>query len=299
LKPLFHPPAQEIITPLLSHSQRGINSPSRSKNRGNSTNYVSRILTMSRGLVLAERWNSEGIKPAAGSRLSVADALNDYEKVSQLIHNFVVLGLDNIQTTLSYIEKSLQIPLIGLYSMIRASIEASSNGLWLLQSGTTNKLAWRGFQRTYMMHEDFGSLERALGVNSEIQAQRQKDLRKRLLQLQHGIPTYRTNNIAGIPKMTQIIQEADKSVRERFFFTGIQAWKACSGMAHGNFQVARVMWEHVQQGEGQDGDTLEVQFRSRLNVTASFASVAIENLEALLPLYDEKCKPIWSPRRQS
>ncbi|MBP2411529.1 hypothetical protein JOF48_000328 [Arthrobacter stackebrandtii] len=50
MKPLFHPPTQEIITPLLSHNRREINSLSRSKNRGNSTNYKNRALTMSGGL---------------------------------------------------------------------------------------------------------------------------------------------------------------------------------------------------------------------------------------------------------
>ena len=64
-----------------------------------------------------ERWESPP-RPEAGSALMAVDRLNPYETLSQLIHHSIVVSLDNVRTTLTYIEKTNEIPMTALYSMI-------------------------------------------------------------------------------------------------------------------------------------------------------------------------------------
>ncbi|WP_426997481.1 hypothetical protein [Pseudarthrobacter sp. N5] len=170
------------------------------------------------------------------------DALNPYEPLSQQLHNFVVVGMDNVGSTLAYINKTREIPMMALYAMIRSAIEARSFGLWLSHAGTKNKQAWVGIRLSYRNNEDLGSLESVWAASSAEEFPALDAVRKKLVAYQQGIPNYRTHDITGSPKITQIVKEADSAIQSRFYFTGIQAWKACNAMAHAHFPVQRVVF---------------------------------------------------------
>jgi hypothetical protein len=241
-----------------------------------------------RSTALAAKW-ADPPRPRDGSVLIGVDAFNPYEPISQQIHNFVTVGIDNVRSTLAYINKTREIPMMALYAMIRSAIEASSFGLWLSHAGTKHKQAWLGLRLSYGNNEDLGSLESVWAASAEEEFPALDVVRKKLIAYQQAIPNYRTHDITGSPKITQIVQEADKAVRSRFYFTGIQAWKACSAMAHANFPVQRVVLEHQQIGS--TGEVLHLEFRSRVMYVAAFLSAAIENLETLIPRYEEMCAP--------
>ncbi|MDQ0212530.1 hypothetical protein [Arthrobacter bambusae] len=244
-----------------------------------------------------EGWHQAAIAPVIGSTMHAADRLNTYEHASQHIHNYIEVALDNIESALGYLESKGELPLIALYSMIRGSIEASSNGLWILQGKGKFGLAWRGLQRSYKNHEDLCQLEISLGADSAGRAKMRNDVKKSLEGMQEGMPPFKQANIFGIPQITQIVEAAEKSVNERFHFSAVQAWRACSGMAHGNFAVQRALWESEEQGESKTGRGIAVQFRSRVALVSSLAAVSVENLEALISLYSDACMPIdRSPR---
>lgn len=237
-------------------------------------------------------WQEAAVAPVIGSVMHAADRLNTYEHASQHVHNFIEVSLDNIESVLGYLESKGERPLIALYSMIRASIEASSNGLWVLQGKGKFGLAWRGLQRSYKNHEDLSQLEISLGADSAGRAKMRSDVKKSLEVMHEGMPPFKQARISGIPQITQIVEAAERSVNDRFHFSAVQAWRACSGMAHGNFAVQRALWESEEQGESKTGRGIAVQFRSRIALVSSLAAVAVENLEALIAIYSDVCAPI-------
>ncbi len=60
-----------------------------------------------RTAALVARWGTPP-RPSTGSALMAVEALNPYEPLSQQLHNFITVGMDNVGSTLAYINKTLE-----------------------------------------------------------------------------------------------------------------------------------------------------------------------------------------------
>lgn len=231
-------------------------------------------------------------KPSDSSLIAIVDSFNSYEPLSHQVESLLAVAIDNVRTTLSHLKMTEELPMTALYSMIRSAIEATSYGLWILRAGTQDKKAFLSLRLSYQNNQDLQGLEKVLmtGRQEATPNARRQTIGRRLRERQRNLRSYANHDIESRPKITQIITEADKSVRHRNFVSGVQAWKVCSGIAHANMSVIRAVLERVPVGNpGSSG--MSFQLTSRVTLVAALLGVAVENLETLLSDYDQACQP--------
>lgn len=226
--------------------------------------------------------------PHLTSRLAIADRMSPTEPASYLARSFFTVAMDTLDTTLRHIEVTGSVPLVGLFPMIRSSVEASAHGLWLLGKGTARTLAWNSLRIAYANNEQLTDLGRLL-AGPEAEKHGQNRLRQKLLDQQQNIKSYKNNDITRFPHTRAIISESDKGVARSGFFSGVQVWKACSGIAHANHAVTRALAERLP--DAQAGRSNYIELRARLLYVAEFLIVATENLEHLDTAYQKHSSP--------
>lgn len=232
-------------------------------------------------------------RPKPASRLAAVDILTPYQPVSSQIQSFGTVAVDNLRATFLYVEKTNDIPMTALYSMIRAAVESTSYGLWMLSAGKNDKLAFLSLRLAYENNEDLGSLGKTFVSESD---EEKGNVRKRLIELQQAIPSYRSKDLKQRATTTDVVSNADKAVGTRAYFTGLQVWKSCSGLAHSNLAVMHMLLERTFTGESTSTSGMYV-LTSRITFVAGFLYTAVENLEALVGLVELASKP-QSHRRQ-
>jgi len=232
------------------------------------------------------KWEAGEIEVFPTSAIAKVDLLLPYHPLSYQIRNFISVGLDNVRAAHRYIEKTNELPMTALYSMIRSTVEATSYGLWILKAGKKDKQAFLSLRLTFENNEDLEGLVKVLRPSEW--KQRDK-VQKRLLELQRGINTYKNHDLTQHATTTDVVREADKVLeRRRTFFNGLQTWKACSGIAHANSAVLNSVLERQPTGESDAiGQTFILT--SRITFVAGFLLAAVENLEALLDMYEAAC----------
>lgn len=240
------------------------------------------------------KWEAADIKVAPTSAIAKVDLLLPYHPLSYQIRSFIAVGLDNVRAAHLYIEKTNEIPMTALYSMIRSTVEATSYGLWILKAGKKEKQAFLSLRLTFENNEDLEGLVKVLKPSEWKDCDK---VQKRLLELQQGINSYKNHDITQRATTTDVVREADKILDgKRKLFNGLQTWKACSGVAHANSAVLNSVLERQPTGEGDAiGQTFILT--SRITFIAGFLLAAIENLEALLEMYEAACAMPPDPRR--
>ena len=224
--------------------------------------------------------------PHPHSSVAAVDKLTPLQPLSIHITNFNLVAVDNLRAVGLYIQKTNDVPMTALYSMIRSSVESTSYGLWLLNSGNDDKRAFRCLRLSYENNEDIASLGRVFDPKSEGGTK----TRTRLLDLQRNLKRHKTHNLDQRVTTTDVVTSADKVVGSRRGLTGIQVWKACSGLAHANGQILPVILERKFVGNAND-QTASFWLTSRLTFLGAFLITAVENLEAMRSQFYEELQP--------
>lgn len=225
-------------------------------------------------------------EPHPHSSVAAVDKLTPLQPLSHHIMNFDLVAVDNLRAIGIYIQKTNDVPMTALCSMIRSAVESTSYGLWLLNSGNDDKLAFRCLRLSYENNEDVASLGRAFDPKSESGTK----TRKRLLQLQQNLKRHKTHNLDQRATTTDIVTNSDNLVASRRGFTGIQVWKACSGMAHANGQLLPVILERKFVGNAND-KAASFWLTSRLTFLGAFLITTVENLEAMRAKFRQELQP--------
>ncbi|MDI3195410.1 hypothetical protein QK290_13395 [Pseudarthrobacter sp. AL07] len=225
-------------------------------------------------------------EPHPQSSVAAVDKLTPFQPLSHHIANFNLVAVDNLRATGMYIEKTKDVPMTALYSMIRSAVESTSYGLWLLNSGNDDKQAFRCLRLSYENNEDVASLGKAFDPRSESGTK----TRKRLLALQQNLKRHKTHNLDQRVTTTDVVTNADNVVPSRRGLTGLQVWKACSGMAHANGQLLPVILERKFVGKADD-QAASFWLTSRLTFLGAFLITATENLEAMRSKFHEELQP--------
>lgn len=223
--------------------------------------------------------------PESGSPIAAVDKLTPYQPMSNHLHNFNTVAVDNLRATVKYIEATNDIPMMALYSMIRSAIESTSYGLWMLSATRADKRAFYCLRLSYENNEDLSSLGRVFNPQDKGGA----NTRERLLELQQSLRRYKDRDLAGRVTTTDVVVNADKVVGKRHAFTGIQVWKSCSGLAHGNSALLPILLERKFTAQGDKG--VIFMLTSRLSFVGGFLIAAVENLEVMRARYHREMQP--------
>lgn len=223
--------------------------------------------------------------PEPGSPLAAVDKLIPIQPMSYHLKNSNMVAVDNLRATVKYIEKANDVPMMALYSMIRSAIESTSYGLWLLSATRADRRAFYCLRLSYENNEAKASLARAFNPQDKGGAK----TRKKLLELQQDLRRYKHRDLSGRVTTTDVVVNADKVVGKRRAFTGIQVWKSCSGLAHGNGALLPVLLERKVVSKTDHGG--EYRLTSRLTFLGGFLIAAVENLEVMRARYDSEIQP--------
>ncbi len=175
------------------------------------------------------------LHPLSGCRFEEDDLLKPTNPPSEQVLNLLRSGLDHLHAVADAVGKDGRGPRpLAPYTLIRASIEASSLAVLLMLPGTkdarlknsirlsiANRRATEVYNKKYDLGDTVSKWFRA--EMSATKAQR---------------PGTRNMNLdANFPKSTDLILGTDKRLKFSGL-AGIDAWRACSGIAHSNGQFA-------------------------------------------------------------
>jgi hypothetical protein len=175
------------------------------------------------------------LHPLSGSRFEDDDQLKPTNPPSEQVINLLRSGLDHLHAVADAVGEDGKGPRpLAPYTLIRASIEASSLAAWLMMPGTKDarlkksirlSIANRRSTEVYSKKYDLGD-KVSKWFKSEMSATRDQR------------PGTKNMNLdANFPKSTDLILETDKYLNFSGL-AGIDAWRACSGIAHSNGQFA-------------------------------------------------------------
>lgn len=252
-------------------------------------------LASARLAALEEWWFNNRPDVDRDSQIAAVNALTPYYPLEHQVGDFLSIGLDSLRTAVQVIEKLKEIPIGALYSMIRTAVEVSAYGIWLLSPSKVQKRAFLSLKLTYDNTDNLEGLEKVL-VRGTMTLPDRNATRRRLVELQQKLPAYRNHDISAATKISTVVQVADAHVNHRLF-SGIQAWKICSGVAHANGLVLRMVLERRPTGERDElGETFVMT--SRVMIVASCITSAVESLQALRDLFIAGSAPDSGIRRR-
>jgi hypothetical protein len=224
---------------------------------------------------IAEFWEQIGIVES-GSRLGRDDAASAPFGLSGQVSWLANVSIDNIEATRDQIVELKHVRSFALYSQLRASIEASANGLWLLTHSRLTVRLQRHLAFVWSNHEDFDRLVAVLGlkrttageVRSKIDSVR---VRHKSLQ-QFDLD----KNIASI---SDRIRDVQNRAPVKSTLSPLAAWSACSGLLHGNQVVGLGLLER------QEEDPNVFRITTSMVVLTGVFDTAIETLDRLTEEY--------------
>jgi hypothetical protein len=175
------------------------------------------------------------LHPLPGSRFEDDDLLKPTNPPSEQVINLLRSGLDHLHAVADAVSEGGKGPRpLAPYTLIRASIEASSLAVWVMSPGTkdarlknsirlsiANRRATEVYNKKFDLGDHVSKWFKAEMMATKVQRPGTKNM----------------NLEASFPRSTDLILETDK----RLIFSGlagIDAWRACSGIAHSNGQFA-------------------------------------------------------------
>lgn len=226
---------------------------------------------------IADRHNRVAVTP--GGMLEREDEATRRDPFSYQIHHLVQSALEPLETLARLLAEGL--PMLSGYTLIRASIEASALGLWLLNGGTMDKRIFRSLQLTLDGKRDVESFMKSIGVE---QSSTTADLLVSLTELKDARKSLRQKSLdRPFPSMTDVLIEVSRKHTARTM-RPLDIWKACSGIAHSNKAMNLVVLESRLLTTTANGG--EYHMTSSFLRTASFFTVARELLESLIASYE-------------
>ncbi|WP_438854366.1 hypothetical protein [Agromyces sp. M3QZ16-3] len=219
-------------------------------------------------------------RPSPGSILAVEDQLVPYEPASHLVRHYDGVARDNLQAVTDVALAALEdprnsgLPSFALYSQLRGSIEATGWAHWLILPSPKAKRLLRAMQITYGHAEDFGDTIRNLGLEFPSEARKE-----RLIQIKDEIPQLRQRKLTRPPTTTAMLRESG-SILPPHPLSALNAWKLCSGMAHGSRPVVYNLSERRQLAGPDEHGSVALQLQVRIGWVATIAKLADDFITA-------------------
>lgn len=239
--------------------------------------------------------------PNPGSVLAVEDRLNPYEPGSHLVRHYDAVARDNLQAVTDVCMAALPadgnrgIPTFALYSQLRTSIEAMGWAYWLIMNNVKAKRVLRALRITYGHAEDFEGTARSLGEEWPAEARRE-----RLRQIKDSVPQLQQVELTRPPTTSDMLRVAGSAVQADPL-SALNAWKLCSGIAHGSRPLVYNLSERRQLSEPDEHGSVSLELLARVAWVASIAKLASEFITATrvrymeLATHDYGSRPVPGP----
>ncbi|UAJ78616.1 hypothetical protein IT072_15410 [Leifsonia sp. ZF2019] len=173
------------------------------------------------------------LRPMEDSRVQGDDKVKWIDPPSQQITHLLHSAHDHLTMLAQSIETTGPRPLAG-FSLIRVAIEASALASWIMIPGTIDarvrksiRLTWDNRQRVAVYTKRYDTPTDAITA----------ELRRILTEITQSRPGLKSLDLeAPFAHLTDIISAVDDKIpgSKRSNLRGVDAWRACSGIAHSN-----------------------------------------------------------------
>lgn len=231
-----------------------------------------------------ESWNSRK-QPEKYSRVFELNRILKLVLFSDQIESLLGSSIDCLEQFTPYIQRTIPLPTVAHYSMLRSAIDTSSTALWLLNITRKNKQSWASLRITYHDNQQMIDLAKQFNVDDSLFIARKREI----LEIQKSIRDYSKHDISRRAHSIDIIRSADSSFRSRGIdsLKGETVWDLCSGFIHGNRSILPFFSETRFQGYSDTGFRYELT-TSLLPVAQSLRTI-MSNCDMCLEKYNELC----------
>jgi hypothetical protein len=161
------------------------------------------------------------------SRLAVDDAAKPIDPPSAQMFQLLWSSHDHIRMFAEFMDKTGSIPTLAGYTLVRSTIEGASLALWLMRAGTVNARVARSARLTWKNRSDIEPFTRKFGTHTPAIT----EWLRFQLAAARGMKSVSFDR--PFPKFSDIMNLAD-DVQPPTALTALDAWRACSGIAHSN-----------------------------------------------------------------
>lgn len=185
------------------------------------------------------------------------------------MHALISAAFDHLATMVDAMDGSGKHRVFGTYALIRASIEASALGLWIISPGTVNARVLRSLKlyadqigKTEDLAAKMGRPVALPGYLDELN--RIKDRRKGL----------RQRSLEPMTTLTNILIDVGRTIRDKAVMAPMPAWSACASMSHANKVAAIYLLQpgkarDVRSGASEYAMSADYELTARLLATAT------------------------------
>ncbi|MBO2989256.1 hypothetical protein [Leucobacter tardus] len=229
------------------------------------------------------------VDPDPDSWLGRVDSLTTPLKLTAHIHALALIAAENLREVDRIL--SQRVPVFALYSMIRSAVEASSFALWLLDSRNEQLAA----SRILRIHRQNIEADRLLWLSTDVASTLHADVLA-IAQDRHArLKGIHPDDFNKAVKSTPIIESVDRTHDLLYrkegdllhILTGLQIWRMCSAVAHGNTLSLESILESIP-GEKQ-GEPASV--KSRLMFLTSSYSSTLGRTNDAIDAYRKRSHP--------
>ncbi|MBT2475881.1 hypothetical protein J7E68_15185 [Microbacterium sp. ISL-103] len=235
------------------------------------------------GMLPAMEMRVDEIDAVSGGVLERENSQTAYEPIQLQVQHLLVCAIEPLSTC-SRLMQGEGLPLMSLYPLIRASIEASAFAVWLLAPGTIAKRVFRSLHLTKTRREDADAATASFVPIDPVQTKRFLDRLEELKSMNKALQQSSLDR--DFPSTTDVIIDAARHITtgERDI---LSAWRICSGLAHSNKTMAHRVLQRRQLTEWSKGTATFYQ-TSSFTVVEGLMRPAFDALQQALAKYEER-----------
>lgn len=208
------------------------------------------------------------------SKLWDDDRRTDYNPVSHQIAHAIGSASDHLDTLRRLVPSG--IPAMASFTLLRTAIEASCVAVWLM-SGNAKRRVKRSLQLTVSDRSVNEQLASSLGTANPRGREHMRSRIEGLWQKERL-----GEGIDSLPTITDIILSAQRNISSTMPLDPIDAWRACSGIAHGNQSSSLHLLERRLVDHNERSGTYVVT--TSIAVLAQFLGIALDCLASAASL---------------
>lgn len=227
--------------------------------------------------------SESGCDVAHGSSLLGDDTATAFNPISHQVALGLAVAADHLTALRLAIDNpSGGVTAMSMFTLVRSSIEASCNALWILSPTSRDERVLRSLRMTLEYRRNLYEIQADLGVEDT----RFEKVRTRLEELRDARPGLAGRSLTKLSSQAQRLKDIDGfAVGE--FLSPLIIWRLSSGIAHGNGSVILNLLER----ELIDGAPSTYRLTTNTGVLAMFHNAATNLILKVLDLRDRRNVP--------
>lgn len=194
------------------------------------------------------------------SRLAQDNAASSvYRRMSEELHFQINSARDHLRHVHAGVRVAEHVSPFAPFTLIRSAIESAAYGLWLQKPGTLNARIARLLQLQWDQRVSVDRYTSAVGIDNGPNTAK---LAQWLAETRHARPGIQRDFREAMPTTTDVLIETDKLFKPRLSQSGLNAWRACSGVTHGNVHFASAVMTESAIADAAPGEPTRLQSAS-------------------------------------